>query len=394
MSDRCKHSVQVKCGDLLWLVAHLTFFFSYSYSFFMAGTTQWMTAEARNNNKKPAEAVRGESYSFIMKTADDLAKEAWNKSFPIGTPGTPWKKAQDDVSILDPIGEEGKMETPPKTRNACKGKGRSVPNTPTPEEVEEICRKNRGMKKPTDAQKKKKKPTAMKKKVKNNVMMKKVKKATAMTKNVKNNVMEVMEAHKKKMLKAHKKKVVKVMKIVMEAHKKKMEKKAMKAHKKTNNVMKKVKKATAMKKVKNDVWGKIVEKVMDAHKKNKDKEKEEVRRRRKERRAQHRRYVAEICSNQGINLADVNVAASCLNGSWAIVGRTRPRKKLVTNEEKMMNKIRKLEDRVVLRSRAGRLHADEGDALSDFWYSAGRWMVFPSWISKAERKTVQEFLAR
>ena len=351
-----------------------------------------MTAEARNNNKKPAEAVRGESYSFIMKTADDLAKEAWNKSFPIGTPGTPWKKAQDDVSILDPIGEEGKMETPPKTRNACKGKGRSVPNTPTPAEVEEICKKSSVMKKPKDAQKKKK-PTAMKKKVKNNVMMKKVKKATAMTKNVKNNVMEVMEAHKKKMLKAHKKKVVKVMKIVMEAHKKKMEKKAMKAHKKTNNVMKKVKKATAMKKVKNDVWGKIVEKVMDAHKKNKDKEKEEVRRRRKERRAHHR-YVAEICSNQGINLADVNVAASCLNGSWAIVGRTRPRKKLVTNEEKMMNKIRKLEDRVVLRSRAGRLHADEGDALSDFWYSAGRWMVFPSWISKAERKTVQEFLAR
>ena len=364
----------------------------------MAGTTQEMTAEAWNN-KKPAEAVRGERYSFIMKTADDLAKEAWNKSFPIGTPGTPWKKAKDDVSILDPIGEEGKMETPPKTRNACKGKGRSVPNTPTPAEVEEICKKSSVMKKPKDAQKKKKKPTAMKKKVKNNVMMKnnvrmkhcsslknngmmrKVKKATA-TKNVKNNVMEVMEAHKKKMLKVHKKKVVKVMKIVMEAHKK-MEKKAMEAHKKTNNAMKKVKKATAMKKVKNNVIGKIRSQGEEQ--------------RRKERRA-HRRYVAEICSNQGINLADVNVAASCLNGSWAIVGRTRPRKKLATNEERMMNKIRKLEQRVVLRSRAQprrrAVHADEEDALSDFWYSAGRWMEFPSWVSKAERKTVQEFLAR
>ena len=113
---------------------------SFGFKIFSLGCKQpWVS---------PSKILKPMKHQQTMKTM--------KKKTPAGAKGksTKWKKAKDDVSILDPIGEDGdigmpgtprKMET--TTRNAHKGKGRSVPNTPTPAEVEEICRKNTVMKK-------------------------------------------------------------------------------------------------------------------------------------------------------------------------------------------------------------------------------------------------------
>ena len=58
--------------------------------------------------------------------------------------------------------------------------------------------------------------------------------------------------------------------------------------------------------------------------------------------------------------------------------------------EKMMNKIRKIED-VVCDKNTGTCFED---SLSDFWYNAGKFHVFPRWMKPADRKLILAFLAR
>ena len=68
----------------------------------------------------------------------------------------------------------------------------------------------------------------------------------------------------------------------------------------------------------------------------------------------------------------------------------RERQLKMTNRERQMNRIRKVEDDV-LRHMPSIVKPEQ--ELSDFWYSAGRWEVFPKWMSARQKKVVRDWLA-
>ena len=68
----------------------------------------------------------------------------------------------------------------------------------------------------------------------------------------------------------------------------------------------------------------------------------------------------------------------------------RQRQMRVTKREKEMNQIRKIEDAVLRQHKSV---VDPQQELSDFWYSAGRWEVFPRWMNARQKKVVRDFLA-
>ena len=68
----------------------------------------------------------------------------------------------------------------------------------------------------------------------------------------------------------------------------------------------------------------------------------------------------------------------------------RQRRIKLTNKERQMNKIRKVEEMVIRRTPS---IINPEQELSDFWYSAGRWEVFPKWMNARQKKVVRDWLA-
>ena len=69
--------------------------------------------------------------------------------------------------------------------------------------------------------------------------------------------------------------------------------------------------------------------------------------------------------------------------------KTGPKPMKLTKRERQMNKIRAIED-AVLRHMPSIINPEV--ELSDFWYSAGRWEVFPKWMTAQQKNTVRQFL--
>lgn len=72
----------------------------------------------------------------------------------------------------------------------------------------------------------------------------------------------------------------------------------------------------------------------------------------------------------------------------------RQRRIKLTNKERQMNKIRKIEDQVLRRGPHEQTSQTTNEQeLSDFWYSAGRFEVFPKWMNARQKKVVRDWLA-